>query len=78
MPNSTNKKLIRQLLICAIFVIMLTSIGSCVVLYFTVKAENQVRYAGIMNLVSAKVSTTIRSMEVSAMNVFDELGNFAR
>lgn len=74
MPNSTNKKLIRQLLICAIFVIMLTSIGSCVVLYFTVKAENQVRYAGIMNLVSAKVSTTIRSMEVSAMNVFDELG----
>ena len=37
------------------------------------KAETQVRYAGILNLASNEITNSITSLEMNAMNVFDEL-----
>ena len=40
---------------------------------YTLNAENHVRYVGIMNVASEKISKTINGMEMNAMNVFDEV-----
>ena len=37
------------------------------------KAERHIRYVGILNLASEKISKTIRGMEMNAMNEFDEV-----
>lgn len=37
------------------------------------KAERHIRYVGILNLASEKISKTIRGMELNAMNEFDEV-----
>ena len=40
---------------------------------YSMRAENHVRYVGIMNVVSEKIAKTINGMEMNAMNVFDEV-----
>ena len=41
------------------------------------KAERHIRYVGILNLASEKISKTIRGMEMNAMNDFDISGHYA-
>ena len=38
------------------------------------KTDRHARYVGIMNIASEKIARTVRGMEMSAMNVFDEVG----
>ena len=55
----------------AVFVVF-----SSIVLYVCHQAatsESHVRYIGMMNIASEKISKTIRGMEMNAMNVFDEV-----
>ena len=44
-----------------------------VALNYTVRAERNVRYVGMMNLVAEKLSKTVRGVEMNAENVFDEV-----
>ena len=38
------------------------------------KAETNVRYVGLQNMISEKIAKTIKGMEMNAKNVFDEVG----
>ena len=40
---------------------------------YSIRAENHVRYVGIMNVISGKIAKTVNGMEMNAMNVFDEV-----
>ena len=41
---------------------------------YSMRAETNVRYVGLQNMISLKISKTIEGMETNAKNVFDEVG----
>ena len=41
---------------------------------YAMRAETNVRYVGLQNMISLKISKTIEGMETNAKNVFDEVG----
>ena len=71
MDVKTNpKKWLRPVLIVALAVAVALL---AVALNYTVRAERNVRYVGMMNLVAEKLSKTVRGVEMNAENVFDEV-----
>ena len=71
MDAKTNpKKWLRPVLIVALAVAVVLL---AVALNYTVRAERNVRYVGMMNLVAEKLSKTVRGVEMNAENVFDEV-----
>ena len=71
MDVKTNpRKWLRPVLIVALAVAVALL---AVALNYTVRAERNVRYVGMMNLVAEKLSKTVRGVEMNAENVFDEV-----
>ena len=71
MDAKTNpKKWLRPVLIVALAVAVVLL---AVALNYTVRAERNVRYVGMMNLMAEKLSKTVRGVEMNAENVFDEV-----
>ena len=62
---------------------MMLTVGAGFAIFFAIlvtmysqsaKTDRHARYVGIMNIASEKIARTVRGMEMSAMNVFDEVG----
>lgn len=73
-----SKTIVRKptlyILITVLAVMLVTISFSFWTCYQAAKAENHIRYVGMMKVVAEKVAKTIRSMEMNANNVFDEVG----
>ena len=68
--NSKTKRFV-MLTVAAMMLVMLglTFLICC----YTLKAESHVRYVSILNVASERIAKTIRGMEMSAKNIFDEV-----
>ncbi|MBP3849347.1 MAG: hypothetical protein J6E43_00860 [Prevotella sp.] len=66
-------KPLRVALAAALGVLLIAVVLAGLALNYTVKAEQDVRYVGLMNLVAEKLSKTVRGVEMNAENVFDEV-----
>ncbi len=69
------KRSTTYVLLTVIVVIVLTSVVALVMCYQALEAEAYSRFIGIMNVSSEKVAKTIRGAELSAKNIFDEVGH---
>ena len=61
-------------LLVAIAVILVSVGVSFWAFSYAMKAETNVRYVGLQNMISVRMSETIGDMETNAKNVFDEVG----
>lgn len=61
------------ILLAVLAVLVVVFCVSCWTCHQAIKAENHVRYVGMMNVASEKIANTISGMEMNAMNVFDEV-----
>lgn len=66
-------KLTRTVFIFVLTVALIAVMTSILALNYTIKAERNARYVGLMNVVTEKLSKTIRGVEMNATNVFDEV-----
>jgi hypothetical protein len=58
-----------------VLAVMLITVSVCFLLCrHALNAEAQVRYVGLKKIISEKIAKTVNAMEMSAMNVFDEVG----
>lgn len=73
MSKTDTDKTIKYVLLTMLAVLIVVSVISVVVCSQAMKAETQMRYMGVMNVVSEKIAKTIRGMEMNANNVFDEV-----
>ena len=64
----------RNILLTVLAVMAITVLVSYMICRHALTAEAQVRYVGLKNVISEKITKTIGAMEMSAMNVFDEVG----
>lgn len=64
----------RNILLTVLAVIFIITFVSFMICRHTLTAEAQIRYIGLKNLISEKIAKTIGAMEMSAENVFDEVG----
>ena len=64
----------RNILITVLAVLFFFAFVSFMICRHTLTAEAQIRYIGLKNVISEKFSKTIGAMEMSAENVFDEVG----
>ena len=64
-----GKKWLWPVVIGALAVVVLLAVA----LNYAVRAERNVRYVGMMNVVAEKLSKTFRGVEMNAENVFDEV-----
>lgn len=64
----------RNILLTVLAVIFIITFVSFMICRHTLTAEAQIRYIGLKNVISEKFSKTIGAMEMSAENVFDEVG----
>lgn len=56
-------------------VVIVVSVGAAFGAFsYIMKAETNVRYVGLQNMISVKIAKTIKGMETNARNVFDEVG----
>lgn len=62
------------MLLTVLSILIIIACASFWAFSYTMRAETHVRYTGMANLVSEKLSKTIRGMEMNARNVFDEVG----
>lgn len=60
-------------LIASSIVILLVTGASYLAFREAMRAETNVRYAGLQNFIAVQLSKTIRGMELSAANVFNEV-----
>jgi len=68
-----NKKPMKRILLTMLSVYFL-SLGICFwISYQIIAAEAHVRYTGMVNIAAGKIANTIKGMERSANNVFDEV-----
>ena len=74
MPQNKNKKGQSLGLLAVIAVIIIISGVSFWAFSHAVDAETNARYFGLQNIISEKMSWTIKGMETNAINVFDEVG----
>lgn len=63
----------RPVVITVLGVFLIFVLLSILALNYAMKAERNVRYVGLTNVVSEKLSKTIRGVEMNAENVFDEV-----
>lgn len=63
----------RTILYVVVLVLLVVTSISLWSSHKAAKAERHIRYVGILNLASEKISKTIRGMEMNAMNEFDEV-----
>lgn len=68
-----SDKLTRPVLATLSAILFVISLLSLIFLYNVQKREKDVRYVGIMNVVTEKLSKTISGVELNANNVFDEV-----
>lgn len=64
----------RNILFTVLAVLFIFAFVSFMICRHTLTAEAQIRYIGLKNVISEKFSKTIGAMEMSAENVFDEVG----
>lgn len=66
-------KLSRPVVMTVLVVFLILILSSVLALNYVMKAEKNVRYVGMTNVVAEKLLKTIRGVEMSAENVFDEV-----
>ena len=67
--NTNPPKWLWPVVIGALVAVVLLAVA----LNYTVRAERNARYVGMMNVVAEKLSKTVRGVEMNAENVFDEV-----
>lgn len=67
------KQWTRPVAIGALTAAVILLVLAAVALSYAVRAERNARYVGMMNVVTEKLSKTIRGVEMNAENVFDEV-----
>ena len=76
--SSTSSRVMKMqslyVLLVAIAVILVSVGVSFWAFSYAMKAETNVRYVGLQNMISVRMSETIGDMETNAKNVFDEVG----
>ena len=80
-PNHLNpmsiraKKRLSQYVLLAVTAVIVASVGASFWAFsYAMRAETNVRYVGLQNMLSLEMSKTIEGMETNAKNVFDEVG----
>lgn len=71
--NELLKKPIHRILLTFLIVKVITIAVAFGLIYYAMKAEAYSRYLSIKNVSAEKVAKTIRGIEMSAQNVFDEV-----
>ena len=76
MKRATDRKTSKtkrfvMLTVAAMMLVML--VLTFLICCYTLKAESHVRYVSILNVASERIAKTIRGMEMSAKNIFDEV-----
>ena len=76
MKRATDRKTSKtkrfvMLTVAAMMLVML--VLTFLICCYTLKAESHVRYVSILNVASERIAQTIRGMEMSAKNIFDEV-----
>lgn len=71
--TSNAKSTKKYVLLTASAVMLITLLTSLWICYRVMLAEAHVRYVGVMNKAAEKVNMTMRSLEMNAKNVFDEV-----
>ena len=76
MKRATDRKTSKtkrfvMLTVAAVMLVML--VLTFLICCYTLKAESHVRYVSILNVASERIAKTIRGMEMSAKNIFDEV-----
>lgn len=73
--SSKSKKASFCFLLTVFSVLIVITGTSFIAFYLSSKSETNIRYTGIKNLVAEKIGKTVWGMEMSASNVFEEVGN---
>ena len=76
MKRATDRKTskTKRFVMLTVAAVMLVMLGlTFLICCYTLKAESHVRYVSILNVASERIAKTIRGMEMSAKNIFDEV-----
>ena len=76
MNKATDRKTskTKRFVMLTVAAMMLVMLGlTFLICCYTLKAESHVRYVSILNVASERIAKTIRGMEMSAKNIFDEV-----
>ena len=71
--TKSSKKYMRSIMLETLAVFIVASGISYWIYYQAVKSASHTRYVGIMNVAAEKIGNTVSSMEMNAMNEFDEV-----
>lgn len=71
--TKSSKKYMRSIMLETLAVFIVASGISYWIYYQTVKSASHTHYVGIMNVAAEKIGNTVSSMEMNAMNEFDEV-----
>ena len=71
--TKSSKKYMRSIMLETLAVFIVASGISYWIYYQAVKSASHTHYVGIMNVAAEKIGNTVSSMEMNAMNEFDEV-----
>ena len=71
--TKSSKKYMRSIMLETLMVFIVASGISYWIYYQAVKSASHTHYVGIMNIAAEKIGNTVSSMEMNAMNEFDEV-----
>ena len=71
--TKSSKKYMRSIMLETLAVFIVASGISYWIYYQAVKSASHTRYVGIMNVAAEKIGNTVSSMEMNAINEFDEV-----
>lgn len=71
--TKSSKKYMRSIMLETLAVFIVASCISYWIYYQAVKSASHTHYVGIMNVAAEKIGNTVSSMEMNAMNEFDEV-----
>lgn len=71
--TKSSKKYMRSIMLETLMVFIVASGISYWIYYQAVKSASHTHYVGIMNVAAEKIGNTVSSMEMNAMNEFDEV-----
>ena len=71
--TKSSKKYMRSIMLETLMVFIVASDISYWIYYQAVKSASHTHYVGIMNVAAEKIGNTVSSMEMNAMNEFDEV-----
>ena len=71
--TKSSKKYMRSIMLETLAVFIVASGISYWIYYQAVKSASHTHYVGIMNIAAEKIGNTVSSMEMNAMNEFDEV-----